>query len=187
MPSPRCTACGSTRLERRQIARCGECGGGTARRPSEKPWRACPKCGGDRFTITVRVACAACGRRAEPTRRRRRTTSPKQRRGEPWQWLEHLGRFVVVLVLFYLVVALPSFLALPFEFSETARVVGGLVLIALSFVLSGALATRVGYRWRDVAMLLIPVWNFVIWIVWLWRVAARRRYWTEPEHPRDTR
>ena len=51
---------------------------------------------------------------------------------------------------------------------DAPGVVSTLVLLmTITFV-----GTKVGYRWRDLGLLLIPVVGSYFWLMWMWRLAS---------------
>ena len=61
---------------------------------------------------------------------------------------------------------------------QTAQSVAQLLGIGTTLVIGAFLAPKVGYRSRDTWMQLIPIWNLIIGVKWLWRLACYdRHYW----------
>lgn len=57
-----------------------------------------------------------------------------------------------------------------------------LAALACYLFLMGLVARKVGYRFRDAGLLLIPLSNVQLHIEWLWRLAhLPHRYWERPE------
>jgi Protein of unknown function (DUF2510) len=66
---------------------------------------------------------------------------------------------------------------------QTAQSVAQLLGIGTTLVIGAFLAPKVGYRSRDTWMQLIPIWNLIIGVKWLWRLACYdRHYWAPAPH-----
>ena len=61
---------------------------------------------------------------------------------------------------------------------QSAEALAQILGLGTTLVIGAVLAPKVGYRARDTWMQLIPIWNIIIGVKWLWRLACYdRRYW----------